>query len=162
GPPPPPPAGGPRRGGRPRPAPGRGGPRPRRRPRGTGPEPRRRSGEDRRTPAPPAPPAGTGSRSGGSPGQGYCWPSWLPPGTGAAGPEVSGAGVPTSFRRQALELAWAVARVGLGAAPPVEPPRLLRPLLSFRRLPAQALETVRRALEDDAEFRARVAGDADE
>jgi len=55
-----------------------------------------------------------------------------------------------------------VARVGLGAEPPVEPPRLLRPLLSFRRLPAQALETVRRALEDDAEFRARVAGDADE
>ena len=70
--------------------------------------------------------------------------------------------VPTAALRPALELAWAVARRGLGEEPPVDVPRLLRPLLSFSRLPARALETVRRALEDDGEFRARVAGEVDQ
>ena len=52
-----------------------------------------------------------------------------------------------------------MARRGPGDDPPVEPPRLLRPLVTFSRLPARALETVRRALEEDPEFRARVAAE---
>ena len=44
----------------------------------------------------------------------------------------------------------------------VDPPRSLRPFLRFARLPEQALAAVRRALEDDAEFRARVASATDE
>lgn len=41
--------------------------------------------------------------------------------------------------------------------PAVPTPRALRPFLQFTRLPDRALAVVRRALEDDAEFRARVA-----
>lgn len=50
----------------------------------------------------------------------------------------------------------AVARAGLAEDPPVEPPRALRSILRFRRLPASALEVVLRALDEDDAFRRRV------
>ena len=64
--------------------------------------------------------------------------------------------------RPALQLAVAVARAGLEADPAVEAPRALRPFLRFARLPDHALGAVRRALENDPEFRSRVAGAAEE
>jgi predicted RNA-binding protein with PIN domain len=63
--------------------------------------------------------------------------------------------------RSALELAWAVAKNGSQARPPVAPPGRLRPLMRFARLPDRALATVRQVVEDDAEFRARVTAAAD-
>jgi predicted RNA-binding protein with PIN domain len=65
--------------------------------------------------------------------------------------------VPAELLRPALELAWAVANVEQRAVPPVPPPRPLRPLLRFAKLPDRALATVRRVLEEDEDFRARVA-----
>ena len=58
--------------------------------------------------------------------------------------------------RPTLEAAFAVARAGLEATPPVPPPPPLRPFLSFRRLSGRALERARRVLDEDEEFRTRV------
>lgn len=58
--------------------------------------------------------------------------------------------------RPALEAAFAVARAGLEATPPVPPPPALRPFLSFRRLSGRALERARRVLDEDDAFRERV------
>ena len=55
-----------------------------------------------------------------------------------------------------------MARAGERAVPPVPAPRPLRPLLGHARLTAAALATIRKAVEDDAEFRARVAEVVDE
>ena len=63
--------------------------------------------------------------------------------------------------RSALELAWAVAKTGSQARPSVAPPGRLRPLMRFARLPDRALATVRQVVEDDPEFRARVAAAAE-
>ena len=58
-----------------------------------------------------------------------------------------------------LELAVIVARTGLRAVPPIEPPASLKPFMRFtRRAPAPALRAARRVLDADAEFRVRVAG----
>jgi predicted RNA-binding protein with PIN domain len=59
--------------------------------------------------------------------------------------------------RPALELAWVVAKTGTEARPAVSPPGRLRPLMRFAKLPDRALTTVRQVVEEDAEFRARVA-----
>ncbi len=64
--------------------------------------------------------------------------------------------------RPALELAWLVARTGEVATPPVPAPGPIRKLLRFSKLPDRALATLRRVVEDDADFRARVAEAADE
>ena len=56
----------------------------------------------------------------------------------------------------------AVARDGERATPPVLAPGPLRRYLSFARLPDPALEVARRVLDDDADFRARVADAVDE
>ena len=64
--------------------------------------------------------------------------------------------------RPALVHAVAVARAGLAAEPPVQPPDGLRRVLSFRRLQTAALETVRRVLDSDEEFRQRVIDEASE
>ncbi|HVM01839.1 MAG TPA: hypothetical protein VM263_04145, partial [Acidimicrobiales bacterium] len=64
--------------------------------------------------------------------------------------------------RPALQLAVDVARAGAATVPPVEPPRALRPFVRFARLPDSALGAVRRALDEDAAFRARVEALADE
>ncbi len=63
--------------------------------------------------------------------------------------------------RSALELAWAVAKAGSQARPPIAPPGRLRPLMRFARLPDRALATVRQVVEDDADFRARVVAAAE-
>src|SRR5262245_1395487 len=64
--------------------------------------------------------------------------------------------------RPALELAWVVAKDGTEARPAVSPPGRLRPLMRFARLPDRALTTVRQVVDEDAEFRARVAEWAEE
>ena len=56
----------------------------------------------------------------------------------------------------ALELAWAVAKLGSQARPAVPPPGRLRPLMRFAKLPDRALSTVRQVLDEDEGFRARV------
>jgi predicted RNA-binding protein with PIN domain len=58
--------------------------------------------------------------------------------------------------RPALEAAFAVARAGLEANPPVAPPAALRPFLSFRRLSGRALDRAAKVLDDDEAFRERV------
>lgn len=69
---------------------------------------------------------------------------------------------PVSMLRPALELAWAVARVGADRRPPVPSPGPLRPLLGFARLPERALATVKRCLDQDEDYRQRVVEAADE
>jgi predicted RNA-binding protein with PIN domain len=55
-----------------------------------------------------------------------------------------------------------VARAGLGETPPVPPPKGVAPILRFRRpLPAPALVSVRRALDEDDAFRERVRAAAE-
>jgi predicted RNA-binding protein with PIN domain len=51
-----------------------------------------------------------------------------------------------------------VARAGEAASPPVPAPQVLRRYLHFARLPAPALDIARRALDEDTDFRERVAG----
>jgi len=64
---------------------------------------------------------------------------------------------PTTLLRPALEAAMQVARSG-EAADPVQPaPPTLRRYLNFARLPAPALDIARRVVDEDEEFRARVA-----
>ncbi|HEV7886291.1 MAG TPA: NYN domain-containing protein [Acidimicrobiales bacterium] len=53
-----------------------------------------------------------------------------------------------------------MARLGLSERTPVEPPRALRPLLRFTRLPARGVAVIRRVLDEDEPFRARVAAAA--
>jgi predicted RNA-binding protein with PIN domain len=57
--------------------------------------------------------------------------------------------------RPAIDLAWRVAR-----HPAIDPPRGLRPFLRYNRLPARGVVAIRRVLDDDAEFRARIAAEA--
>ena len=64
--------------------------------------------------------------------------------------------------RPALELSWAVAKVGSQARPPLRVPGRLRPIMRVARLPDRMLETVRQVVEDDDEFRERVVTAADE
>jgi predicted RNA-binding protein with PIN domain len=55
-----------------------------------------------------------------------------------------------------------VAREGAAADPPIPAPPRLRPVLHFSRLNPKSLDVVRRTLEEDDDFRARVAGAVDE
>ena len=60
-------------------------------------------------------------------------------------------------------MALAVARRDASTPGGARPPSVLRPLLRFHgRLPPRALATVRRVLDEDDEFRARVADEVDE
>jgi predicted RNA-binding protein with PIN domain len=66
-------------------------------------------------------------------------------------------GIPARQLRQAIEAALRVARQG-EEADPIEPaPPALRRYVSFARLPAPALDAARRVIDDDDEFRSRVA-----
>jgi predicted RNA-binding protein with PIN domain len=62
----------------------------------------------------------------------------------------------------ALELAVIVARLSGQVRPPVPVPRGIRSLTRFTRLPASARPVVRKVLEEDEEFRGRVAVAADQ
>lgn len=64
---------------------------------------------------------------------------------------------PTAVLRPTLEAAVQVARAGEAAEPPHSAPPALRRFLRFARLPAPALDVARRVIEEDDEFRARVA-----
>ena len=64
--------------------------------------------------------------------------------------------------RPALELAWAVAKVGSQARPPLPVPGRLRPLMKASRLPDRMLNTVREVVDADDAFRGRVRQAADE
>jgi len=64
--------------------------------------------------------------------------------------------------RPALELAFDLAVIGARSSPAINAPRAMRPFLQFSKLPDNALAVVRRALDEDEGFRARVAGLADE
>ncbi len=63
----------------------------------------------------------------------------------------------SSLLRPALEAAVQVARDGESAAPATPAPPMLRRYLSFARLPGPALDVARRVVDDDPEFRRRVA-----
>jgi predicted RNA-binding protein with PIN domain len=62
----------------------------------------------------------------------------------------------------ALELAVVVARVSSQMRPPHPVPKGLRSLTRFTKLPSSARPVVRKVLDDDPEFRARVAAAADQ
>ncbi|MGE3620422.1 MAG: NYN domain-containing protein [Acidimicrobiia bacterium] len=64
--------------------------------------------------------------------------------------------------RPALELAFEVARIGAMTRPPLVAPSALRPYLRFTRLTPLVLDAVRRVVDDDDGFRARVAAIATE
>ncbi|MCU1350866.1 MAG: hypothetical protein JWM05_75 [Acidimicrobiales bacterium] len=64
--------------------------------------------------------------------------------------------------RPACTLALAVARVGGAAEPPIPAPEGLGRVLGFARLSAPAYATIRRVVDEDDTFRARVAEAADE
>ncbi|MEJ7582778.1 MAG: hypothetical protein WKF43_01580 [Acidimicrobiales bacterium] len=64
--------------------------------------------------------------------------------------------------KPALEAALSVARVGETSDPPVRAPAGVRKVLGFARLNSGALAAVRRVLEQDEQFRLRVADTIDE
>jgi predicted RNA-binding protein with PIN domain len=64
---------------------------------------------------------------------------------------------PTALLRTALEAAVQVARAGEAAEPSQPAPQALRRFLRFARLPAPALDIARKVLDEDDEFRNRVA-----
>jgi predicted RNA-binding protein with PIN domain len=65
--------------------------------------------------------------------------------------------VPDDLLRPGVEVAFVVAVIGARQRPPIPPPPALRPFLQFQKLPTAALAPVRKVVEEDAEFRARVA-----
>ena len=69
---------------------------------------------------------------------------------------------PPALLRAVVELALSVARAGEEGDPPVPAPSGLRRFYAFSRLPGTAIEHVVRILDEDGEFRVRVAGAADE
>lgn len=77
-------------------------------------------------------------------------------------PRVPAPVPPVSMIRPALELAWAVAKVGSQLRPPPPMPGRLRPLMKVTRLPDRMLGTVREVVDTDEAFRARVINAADE
>lgn len=64
--------------------------------------------------------------------------------------------------RPAVELAFLVAALGARRKPPLSVPAAVRPFLRFQKLPANAFDAVRDAVEANDEFRERVATAADE
>jgi len=64
---------------------------------------------------------------------------------------------PNALLRPALEAAMQVARAGEASEPSEPAPPALRRYLNFARLPAPALDIARRVIEDDEDFRRRVA-----
>jgi len=69
---------------------------------------------------------------------------------------------PTGTIRPAVEAALEAARAGLRADPVVLPPSSLRPYLGFAKLSPAALSAIARVVDQDDDFRARVAASVDE
>jgi predicted RNA-binding protein with PIN domain len=65
--------------------------------------------------------------------------------------------VPDDLLRPGVEVAFVVAVIGSRQRPPVPPPPALKPFLQFQKLPSAALAPVRKVVEDDPQFRQRVA-----
>src|SRR6188474_47368 len=65
--------------------------------------------------------------------------------------------VETRHLRSALEFAVVMAREGQKIKPPLKFPPELKQYFQRNRLPSSALSTVRRAVENDAAFRTRLA-----
>ncbi len=63
---------------------------------------------------------------------------------------------------QACEVAFEVARRGWEANPPVEPPAPMRSFIYLPQLPRRAMTVAQRVMDEDPEFRARVASAATE
>ncbi|MEZ5378962.1 MAG: hypothetical protein R2733_20865 [Acidimicrobiales bacterium] len=63
---------------------------------------------------------------------------------------------------RACELAFAVARQGVEATPPIEPPVAMRSFLYVPQLPRRAMSVAQRVIDEDPEFRSRVAAQATE
>jgi YacP-like NYN domain len=64
------------------------------------------------------------------------------------------------YLRSAIEFAVAIAEAGQRLRPPIAYPAALKPFLKQPRIPAAALGKLRRAIESDADFRARLAAGA--
>ncbi|MDH3678448.1 MAG: hypothetical protein OEV40_00735 [Acidimicrobiia bacterium] len=64
--------------------------------------------------------------------------------------------------KSACELSYQIARDGVEADPPVDPPAAMRSFLYVADLPSRALTVAQQAIEDDPAFRRRVAEHADE
>jgi predicted nucleic acid-binding Zn-ribbon protein len=64
--------------------------------------------------------------------------------------------------QSACELSYQIARDGVEAEPPVDPPPAMRSFLYVADLPGRALTVAQQAIEDDPAFRRRVAERADE
>ncbi len=64
--------------------------------------------------------------------------------------------------RPACELAFAVAREGLDAAEPIDPPASMRSFLYVDELPRRAIAAAQQVIEENSDFRHRVASRADE
>ncbi len=64
--------------------------------------------------------------------------------------------------RPAVELAFLVAAVGSRRKPPLAVPVSVRPYLRFQKLPENAFEAVRDAIDADEDFRGKIAAAADE
>ncbi len=63
---------------------------------------------------------------------------------------------------QACEVAFEVARRGWEANPPVEPPAPMRSFIYLPQLPRRAMTVAQRVMDEDPEFRSRVAAAATE
>ena len=57
----------------------------------------------------------------------------------------------------ACELAFSVARDGVEATPPIDPPTPMRSFLYVAQLPKRAMTVAQRVIDEDPEFRAQVA-----
>lgn len=79
------------------------------------------------------------------------------PGGGGAAGERGLTAPPDRIVQAALEAAWLVAKAGEKATPPEPAPRPLRRLLGHARLTPAALSTIRKVVDEDEAFRARVA-----
>lgn len=64
--------------------------------------------------------------------------------------------------QKACELAFAVAREDAEGSPPIDPPGDMRSFLYLNRLPRRAISVAQQAIENDADFRSRVASRATE
>jgi predicted RNA-binding protein with PIN domain len=71
-------------------------------------------------------------------------------------------GAADELLRSTLEAALGVAKAGERASPPVPAPQALRGVLHFKRYPAAARDFAKRAIDEDEEFRERVADEVTE